>query len=351
VTDIGTYRRCRRKWDYSSNARRNLMRVGSGPEALELGGLIHRALADWMTVTDFDKVQLHDIFTLHAHARQNEITNKYKEVTKRDIPDVHLQAFLNVIGLGKQMMINYQDFHKTPVPKNMKFASPEQEIEIPIPDTEHTCTKCFVKYEDGTLTHTYRNFASYRKANPVGCAECGDTGIARHYLTMTLDGFLIDNKDWLWVLEHKTYKNRPRPIDLYMNDQFTKYAWGASQLGIGRVRGIAYDGMAKKEKPTYTVEDGSRRKQTMEDLFLRKTIEKGPEELEQAGIQLAKEINEMANDPVIYPNVPWQGCMTEKCAFIDICRMQQVGEDPTRLLQLDFTPREIVRGGQRTDED
>jgi hypothetical protein len=168
---------------------------------------------------------------------------------------------------------------------------------------------------------------------------------------MTLDGFLIDNKDWLWVLEHKTYKNRPRPIDLYMNDQFTKYAWGASQLGIGRVRGIAYDGMAKKEKPTYTVEDGSRRKQTMEDLFLRKTIEKGPEELEQAGIQLAKEINEMANDPVIYPNVPWQGCMTEKCAFIDICRMQQVGEDPTRLLQLDFTPREIVRGGQRTDED
>lgn len=351
VTDIGTFRRCRRKWDYSSNARRNLSRVGSGPEALELGGLIHRALADWILEPDPKKVRLAEIFVKHSSQREEEITKAFEERTGLPIQDVQLESLYNVVMLGVAMMNNYQDFHKTPLPHNMKFAMPEQEVLVKVPNTEHQCQTCYGKYVHNghRPPQIYDDESVFVKFSD--CTECGGTGVSYHYMSMTLDGLLIDKKDRLWVLEHKTYSQRPQLIDLYMNDQFTKYTWGVNQLDLGWVQGIAYDGMAKKEKPTYMVEDGIRRKQTLDDLFLRKTIEKTPEELAEAGRIIALEINEMANDPEIYPNVQWQGCRTEKCPFIDVCRMQMMGESHEGLLNAQFTQRVVVRGGRAYDQE
>lgn len=367
VTDLGTYRACRQKWDWSSNARNNLTGVGSGAEPLELGSIIHRVLADWIVFwnSEDDNIRYHArnkvpytlevgkekvtynflsaLFLQHASKRQAEITKAFEERTGHKIQSDNLASLHNVVELGVAMMKNYEEYHKAPLPAHMRFAMPEQEVLIPVPGTEHPCENCFgtglVKDHVVTAGPTY-----YKK-----CDTCNGTKVVFHHLSATLDGLLQDDKDRFLVLEHKTYENRPKLRDLYMNDQFTGYAWVVRALGIGRVYGVAYDGMWKRDKPPKSVkaESGVNRPGKMDDLFIRKVLEKEDAELDVWGENLTKEINEMANDPAIYPNVMWSGC--GGCPFIDPCRMKMRGEDPSKLLELRYTQREVVRGGKTTE--
>jgi hypothetical protein len=319
----------------------NLTGIGAGPEPLELGSLLHRALADWI-VDYFDEDDLlvsveakrpnylTALFIRHATQRQQEITKTFEETTGRPITTNELDSLHNVVELGLAMTRNYQDHHKSPLPEHMKFASPEQEVLIPVPGTEHICKNC---------KGTGKTVLFPGKQN---CKECEGKGTKYHFLSATLDGLLQDSRDRLLILEHKTYENRPKLIDLQMNDQFTGYCWVVTQLNIGKVVGIAYDGMWKREKPPKYMQK-EKRAGTMDDLFIRKILPKSEAEIEQWGINLAKEINEMANNPPIYPNVPWQGC--SDCNFIEPCLMEMHGEDPSALIKLKYGQREIVRGG------
>lgn len=338
VTDLGTFRRCRLRWDWSSKARRNLTTRSAGPEQLELGGLVHRALADWILLkeSDRDKVVLSQIFILHASLRQKEIENSYKEKTGYKMPESALDSLHNVVKLGIAMMNNYQLQWKTPYPDNMKFAVPEQEVLVPVTGTEHQCPDCFnFKGAFGVIKYS----GSYI-VNPE-CQTCNGKGYTYHYLSATLDGLLQDDRDWFYVLEHKTYEHRPKQLDLEMNDQFTGYAWVVWQLVKARggiVGGVAYDGMWKREKPP------SRPKQLeLKDLFIRKILPKPIEMLQQWEVGLTQQINEMANNPEIYPNVPWQGC--GDCSFQVPCYMKMRGEDIDQYINLTYTQREIVRSG------
>jgi hypothetical protein len=340
VTDRQTFRRCRRKWDYSSNARRNLTGIGAGPEELELGGLVHRALADWIHQYTNDSEEamqenmLASLFIKNASDRKREIEESYENRTGLKLAEGQLHSLLNVVQLGIDIMSNYQAYHKSPIPEHMSFASPEQEVVVPVPGTEHVCTRCAGK---GIKQKT--------DVGPgVGCSNCSGLGKLYHYLSATLDGLLQDKHGRLFVLEHKTYSNRPRIQDLHMNDQFTGYCWVVQQLGIGTVAGVAYDGMWKRNEPPKYMQK-EKRPGRMEDLFIRKVLPKGEAELNEWGRNLAKEINEMGSTPEIYPNVPWQGC--SDCNFQEVCMMQMKGEDPARLLAQYFIPREpIVRGGK-----
>lgn len=349
VTELGTFRRCRRQWDWSSKSRQNLTAIGSGPEPLELGGLVHRALADFVVMSEKDQQKQGSLaasFLVHANKRKEEVSEQYTRVTKKPVPPTHLESLLNVITLGTAMMINYQNYWKTAVPKNMRFAVPEQEVMIPVPGTEYQCPKC-LQLIDSVVTENTFQWAKLGdklfKASS-SCEECSGLGYLRHHLTATLDGLLQDVKDRFYVLEHKTYENRPDPISLYMNDQFTGYCWVVRELNVGRVVGVAYDGMWKRDKPPKYMQK-EKRPGTLDDLFIRKIIEKHNEELDEWGSNLAKTINDMANDPAIYPNVPWQGC--SDCSFREICHMTMRGEATEESFRLRYTQREeIVRGGK-----
>lgn len=324
VTDLQTYKRCRRMWKYSSSLNRNLTRIGMAPSALELGGLVHRALAAWILEPE-ESLPL--LFMRESGRRKKEIEDKYEEVNGYKIHEDELDLYLDLMGLGLKMMTNYQEYHKTPIPDNMGFAAAEQEIEVPIPGTNHICEKCNgtgrLYCSDGCLCEGKE------------CDECNGKGITYHYLTATLDGLVRDNKVRLFVLEHKTYhpSYAPSELSLDMNQQFTRYAWVVSQLGLGPCAGILYDGMAKKEKPA--------RGKELDSLFIRKPILKGPEELEQTGIDVRNEVMEIASGPAIYPNVHWQGC--GDCSFTDLCRMESRGEDPELYIKYNFTQRETIR--------
>ena len=355
VTELGTFRRCRRMWDFSGKSRKNLTAIGSGPEPLELGGLIHRALADFLILPEEDQKKtgmLKLLFLRNAYNRKTEVEEAYKEKTKRDvIPPDALQSLINVIELGTDMMGNYQEYWKTAVPDNMKFAVPEQEVLIPVPGTQHQCPECLETFDAAiknnvlesaeTLIYEYGTFKARND-----CKTCNGTGTLYHYLSATLDGLLQGSKDRLYVLEHKTYENRPNMMSLYMNDQFTGYAWVVRQLGIGKVVGIAYDGMWKRREPPKYMQK-EKRKGTIDDLFIRKIIPKLEDELDEWGENLTKTINDMGNNPAIYPNVPWQGC--SDCSFQEVCYMMMRREDSQASIDLRYTQRqEIVRGGKST---
>lgn len=301
ITEIRNFRRCRRLWDYSSANRQNLTKIGIGSSALELGSVIHRALAQWILQYDSDAdepVDLGAIFAIEAAKRVEEASNKYRELVGASISTEELGPMLNMIDLGVAMMNRYQEYHGSPIPKNMKFASPEQEILIPIPNTEH-------------------------------------------YIRATLDGLMQDSKGRFYVLEHKTYDNRPGWEYLQMDDQFVGYAYVASQVlkDIGPVVGVAYDGLWKRAKPPVTVD---KRKGTIDDLFLRKIITKSESEIEQWGINVAKTINDMANDPYIVPNVPWQGCF-DCSGFKQVCMAQMRGDNIDLMIKQNYTQNDIIR--------
>ncbi len=329
VTDIQTYMRCLRMWNYSSKLNRNLTRIGIGPSALELGGLIHRALAAWILEP---KDNLPILFIQEANKRKAEITEAYEKVNGYPPFEDEWEPYLDLSSLGMAMMTNYQEFYKTPIPDNMEFASAEQELEIPIPNTEHHCKNCFgtglVRVQTESIDEWYP---------VIKCTECNGTGKLFHILTCTLDGLLADTRGYLHVLEHKTYhpSYAPSETSLYMNQQFTRYAWGVAQSKLGQVAGIAYDGMAKKEKPA--------RGKGLDSLFIRMPILKSEEELEQTGYDLGVIVNEIAEltSVDLYPNVPWQGC--GDCSFTTVCTMQSRGEDYETYIKLNYTQRETVR--------
>lgn len=337
VTDRQTFKRCRLKWDFSSNARQNLTKIGPGHTALELGGLIHRALAGWLLEPDKD---LKIIFLEETNKRIDEIKKAYIKTVGVEISEEELGTVYDFVQLGSAMCDNYQKIYGSPLPSNMKFAAAEQEITVPVPGTEHAC-ECMKEFTPLRIGNRYAHFPN------ENCEKCSGTGILYHYLSATLDGLLQDENDLLYVLERKTYDQRPKKLDLDMADQFTGYAWVASQLKIGTVAGIAYDGMWKREKPPRATKG---KQLTVEDLFIRTVIKKTPEQITIWGERLAQEINEMANNPEIYPTVPWNGCWD--CSFIDPCVMLSRGEDPSGLLKLQYTQREVVRiQGIRVDDE
>ena len=155
-----------------------------------------------------------------------------------------------------------------------------------------------------------------------------------HELAGTFDGLMRDQKGRMWILEHKTYKSRPNYEAMETNDQFLAYIWILTQLGVGTVAGVAYDGMWKRAEPP--------KGKTFEDLFLRMSITRPQYEIESFGRLLALEINEMGSNPAIYLNRRWEGCFD--CDFNKICYATQRGEDVDYLTQRFYTKRDAKVG-------
>jgi hypothetical protein len=321
VTERGTYKRCRRKWLLGSANGRNLEPVAQVSKALGLGTLVHKSLASWIIEPD---ASLPELFKGHAAAKLAELNEHYIKVVGAPPSNDEIAPLLDSVDLGLAMMTNYQAKYGSPLPADKRFVAPEQEIHVPIPGTEHPCEDCHgIGYS--------RVVDSLAVGRSQTCEKCSGTGIVSHILRGTLDGLVQDEHDWLHVLEHKTYGRRPRRETLASNDQFIAYIWILTQLNIGPVRGIAYDGMYKKKGPTNSIKK--------EDLFLRTTLTRSEEELAEFGIELAAEVNEMASGPVLYKNRRWEGC--SDCPFDgNICNAMSRGEDTEPIIKIYFKERD-----------
>ena len=301
VTERGTFKRCRRMWDFASFNRQSLTPV-SNKVALTLGSLVHEALAEWMENPEIDP-QAALIKFADAHIAQ--LSADYRERIGAPISKVELDPVMDAISLAHNMVGNYQLKWGSPLPEGYKLIAPEQTCVVPIPNTNHWECK------EG---HIFERWNGADEDKP--CPGCGSAVTWQPiYLEGTLDGFVADDDDNLYVLERKTYGNRPKLDKLQMEDQFLAYVWILQQLFKEHgndVVGILYDGLWKRDnKP-------------LDECFMRHIITRPPEELEEFEQHLTAEALDMIN-PRIYLNRRWEGCFD--CGFEKLCTALSRGED------------------------
>lgn len=283
VTERGVFRRCRRRWDYSSLNRQALTPLQGAP-ALALGMLVHKALESWI---DDPSADLAYLFIGHAANELDVVKQRYRQTVGADPSDVELGSLYEAIGLGRAMVTNYQAYYKQPIPEGFNRVQAEQTLVAEVPGTGH-------------------------------------------YLQGTVD-LLLEHNNKLYVMDHKTYRSRPRPASIQQNDQFLAYLWLVSQVCPGQVGGFIYDGLWKREEPP-------KRGGTVDDLFMRLVTIRPPEELAEFEYNASCELTEMGDpDLRIYPNRQWQGCWD--CGFSNLCTAQSRGESWQLIRDSDFVKR------------
>jgi len=275
VTERGTFKRCRRMWDYNSFNRQGLQRIIS-KGALATGRLVHQALASWLL---HPEESLESLYLGHAYEELENVKANYLKQVGAPINDVELGNVYDAIMAGHSIMQKYEEYYGTPIPSDYTLVSPEQQLTIQIPGTEH-------------------------------------------YLEGKLDGIIQHSNGMMFVLEHKTFSMMPKETDLQMNDQFLAYTWLLSQyVGRRQVGGLLYDGMSKKAS---------------KNPFVRFVILRAPEELDEFEQNLRWEVEDMASAR-IYPNRQWNGCWD--CDYQQLCAAQSRGEDVEYLKSQFFTSR------------
>ena len=318
VTERGQFRRCKRLWSYASFNHMAITPIAHNP-ALDTGTLVHAALADWTADINVDP---QDALISHSADMMQKIEDRYKLTVGMRMGEMEKRSLYDSIGMAHNMVGNYVAKWKTPLPAHFRLVEPEQEMVIAIPDMPDnwhclTCNQRWFTDED------------YEIPSCVTCMN-GSANIEREKpeLEGTLDGFVLDGKDQLYVLERKTYKNRPRLDVLQMNDQFLAYVWILTQLfPERRIGGLLYDGLWKRDnKP-------------LDECFMRHLIDRPPYEVEAFGNNLRAEYIDMVNTHVFYPNRDWLGCVDCK-GFNNLCTAESRGEDMQWLLQENFAPRD-----------
>lgn len=329
TTERQTYKRCRRKWNYTSYNRQSLSPVINAP-ALDLGTVVHATLAKWTRNPGLDPNQIYqDVSYLHL----NQLIIQYTAKVGCAPSDAELKPSMEAMVLGKYMIQNYQQRWTTPIPPGFELVENELSIIQPVPGTEHVVCEHeeYCLCGDDCCGIAWPS-CDWRRPNTSGTALCSRCShIEMHELECTFDGLMRDADGNYYIIERKTFSRTPSLDELNNNDQFLAYQWAACQaLGIDNVVGISYDGLLKKPAPSGT-------HRTLQDLFLRRILLRPKHELEEFGVLLAQELNEMASPNVpIYKTVPpVMGCQRWECSFIDLCQATSKGE-PTDHLQRMF---------------
>ena len=328
VTERGSFRRCHRLWDYTSFNRQALTGVLTRP-VFAIGTLVHATLADW---TENPDCNVEESFIKHSHEMMDLVESNYLKAVGAAISNVEKAPYLDNMNMGYTMINNYIERWGAPLPPGFTLIQPEQQclIDIPGMPDNWVCKNC-----------KHRWFVERNEAPPTYCLACGRDDFLidreRAQLEGTLDGFVMDANRKMYVLERKTYGQRPRLDVLQMNDQFLAYTWILTQLFPGyAIGGILYDGLYKKDV-------GGRKPhvRTLEDLFIRHTFTRTPHELEEFEENIGAEYRDMINahGDIMYPNRNWMGCID--CGMIKLCNAQSRGDDDYELIKRqNYTLRE-----------
>lgn len=345
VTERPVYKRCRRQWLVNSRNRWGMTKIVA-PTPLALGTLVHDTLGIWLdmhkqyqTTGDKDfllpKGGLAQLFIQYADKTINEAKDVYRQQVGAPMDESELAPLMQSVTMGHAMMLNYQERWQQPVPQGFEIWATEMHCAVPIPGTEHTeewlweyaadpAESPDMQYVPGTGWIVHKQYDTPQL----------------HFLQGRLDGILRETRTGrFFVLEHKTYGQRPREDVLFANDQFLAYHWMllqiASDLGLdpAMVAGVAYDGLWKRAAPPKVV-DGH--PGTMQDLFCRRLVTRPVQELVEFENMLAMEVTEMASNPYIYHNRTGDGSCFWHCNDNQLCLAMSRGEDYQWLLRSQY---------------
>lgn len=273
VTEIMSYKRCRRQWHLSSSNRSRISRIV--PSAtFNLGTCIHETFKKWLPNPDAEPALL---YVAVSQEQLDLVKKNYHAKNRVNIGEHELQPMYENVKFGARMIDNYKQYWLSPLQDNcVLVAQPEQAIKVPIPGTPH-------------------------------------------FLKGKLDAIIKNEHGRLLVLEHKTYDKRAKKEVLQTVEQFIAYIWMLTQLEIGPVVGLAYDGLWKRSE----IPKGK----TVDDLFWREKISPPQSVITEYGEQLAAVVTEMASDPYIYHVRTWNGSCFYGCSHEAICSAMSRDED------------------------
>jgi len=268
----------------SSKSRGNLSRLVVKPH-FTLGTLVHHTLARWALDPESNPV---DIFKSYSVKHIRKLRQSFYDFAGKSIKEEELDNIYRVVGLGISMMRQYHEYWGQPLPKGYFLVQPEQQFEIPIPDTEH-------------------------------------------FLTGRLDAVVRDDNGLLYILENKTYSRVPTDHYLKMADQFVAYRWILEKMNIGPVKGVLYNGIEKTE---YT----DRCKRPLSSLFCRKLIVHTPSQVKEFEIFLTADVKKMYSADIKTTNRRWEGC--DDCDYDPLCTAISLDEDYEYIRSSLYGPRD-----------
>lgn len=308
VTERQLFRRCRRKWDYSSHNRRSLSPLVNAP-ALEMGTLVHSVLAEWTQTPTDDPIE---IFDDQCTKQLLSIVHNYQERIGCKPSKEELKPITEAFNLSRVMIENYQKQWRTPLPPGFRLIDNEQTITVNIPNTLH----CACDYATCKCAHycidQCQCIPTYLTSSDPLATIC--SCLSQHQLEATFDGIMADEHDQLFIIERKTYARRPSIEELDRKDQFLAYMWALNTLYPNQVVGVSYDGLWKRDH----ISAGK----SLSDLFLRRVLLRNSHELSEFEQELALEALDMAApDLRIYKNEPVLGGCWD-CNFRPLCDAQ-----------------------------
>ncbi len=198
VSDLRTFKECRRKWHYSSPLRMNL-RPERSPIYFTVGRAVHYALAEYYE-TGEAPVDIYD--------RYVEAVRQVEPVPDED--ERHLEV-------GRGMVVNYLNW----------VTSPEQ------PDEDWKVLATELKYKTPLFND------EGKKSNRV-FLEGRIDGVWKHLPTGKV-----------WLMEFKTTARQPNANWLTLDDQASAYCWAAQQVFDTPIEGVVFRFLLKNipEKP------------------------------------------------------------------------------------------------------
>ena len=352
TSDRATFKRCRRKWDYTSPIRQNLQPKISyfGVQwPLWFGTGIHKVLEMYYLSLAYPTSEYTPMWQMWQDWYVEQLVQIEQQAPGYYAENI--EEFDKHLDLGIGMMRYYEDYATSH--DNFTVTEPEHDFSVPL------------------------NSGTIRDRNSPRGLFAFDESVAYEG---RMDAMIVDDQGRMGILETKTAANIDEDYlaKLELDDQCTSYLWAARQEGY-HAEFVLYNVLAKRyPKPPTELANGKlsidRNQGTTARLFLeaalelnlvgsdwwsservvnyrefleeqgdelyivRKKVLRNDWEIENVGKRIMQETEDMLNDPYIYPNPTgdW-GCI--RCAFRGPCIMAEDGSDPSYTLQENYESR------------
>jgi hypothetical protein len=348
TSDRTNFKRCRQRWDFSSNIRGNL-EPKKPITPLWFGTGIHEALAAYYDPTTGE---------IEYFRNGQGILTKSEG---RD-PDYGIFVFENFVGSWLTSL-------GEPGEDQILWAKENLELGLGMLDNYF---KWAPKNDDFEVIWVEREY------------KVGIPGLPGVSYSFRCDG-LIKTKHHTWLLEHKTTAQFPDQTEwLMMDDQCGSYLWGLSQLDPPIfAEGVVYNELKKKTpQPLRPLLAGgysiNRSQDTSFDIalttlrneykpipkkywdfldflkykpdnFIKRTpVRRNRREIELLGEMLRYEVLDMVNNPAIYRSPSRVNCSS--CPFVAPCILRWEGGDVQSILGYEFKERESYYGSTYSDK-
>lgn len=322
TSDRTSFKRCRQRWDFSSNLRMNL-EPKTPIEPLWFGTAIHEALAAYY---DPEGIGPKPALSMNAF---NQYINDWKD--QLEAISVDQEEWAEEMRTKGTAMLAYY-FQWAPKHDDFEVIFVEKPFIVDIPRMPG-------------VTYSLR-----------------------------LDGLVKDKEGRYWILEHKTTASFPEQEEwLVMDDQCGSYLWALTQLDEPiYAEGVIYNSLKKKApSPLRKLKNGGysiaqnqdttfevalttlreeygkvpRRywdfldylKYKPDNFIKRQYVRRNRSELDRLGESLWQECLDMVNDPAIYRTPSRINCTG--CPFIAPCMAKWEGSDYEWLLEQNYRSR------------